>query len=548
MRIDQLTQRFQGRGPLLNIVLDGWGEGDRGEGDAIFQARTPVLDGMLARHPRSVIFAHGLYVGLPSPNDIGGSEVGHMTMGAGRILEQGPTRIQKMLRSGTFWESPALQELLANCLAGGGALHLLGLLSDGNVHSHFSHFEAIIRYAAGRGVGRLYVHALLDGRDVPYQSALDYLEPLEALLAETAREHPGSDYAIASGGGREVITMDRDNNWEKVRRGWEVHVNGREGKKTARASEAVLEARAAAPEIVDQDLPPFVVVRDGEPVGPMRDGDSVIFMNFRADRAIEFSRAMVEDDFAGFDRGRRPAVHYAGMAVYDEDTNLPPKRILPAAHVAEPFGKRILEMGLSQFRLAETQKYAHVTFFFNGGYREPLEPKRESYCLIPSDRVDSYATAPAMKAREIGVKAAELIRGGAFQFGLINFANVDMVGHTGKLAAVVRAAEAVDGALGIIADALREVGGLALITADHGNGEQMIAANPKTGKREPSTRHSLNPVPVVLFDPLSGADGTPALRNDGGRPNTLANLMATNYILLGRRPPQDVDLPLFELA
>ncbi|MCZ6556555.1 MAG: 2,3-bisphosphoglycerate-independent phosphoglycerate mutase [SAR324 cluster bacterium] len=545
MQLKSLINRFKGRGPLINIVLDGWGMGDRDEGDAISQAATPTLDRLFANYAHSKIYTHGHYVGLPSAKDIGGSEVGHLTMGAGRIIQQGATRIKELFRTGKFFEGHQLNELVDNCLRNDSALHLLGLLSDGNVHSHISHFEELIGFAHRRGVKRLYVHALLDGRDVPYQSALDYVETLEETMGGIIAENPGWQYAIASGGGREVITMDRDQNWEKVRYGWQVHVHGREGLPIASVREHVTAVRKRKPDIVDQDITPFVVTRDGRPIGPMRDGDSVIFMNFRGDRAIEISRAMVEEDFQSFDRGQRPQVLYAGMMVYDEDTNLPPRHLVETSGVANPFGKRILELGLNQFRLAETQKYAHVTFFFNGGYREPLDPEKELYHLIPSDRVDSFAEAPAMKAMEIAGKAVELIRGGKFQFGLINFANADMVGHTGNLGAAVQAAEAIDSGLGLILEALRECGGLALITADHGNAEQMVSPNPKTGKREPNTRHSINPVPVILFDPRYNGDYR--LRDDDRQPNRLSNLFATNYILLGREPPGDVDPSLFDL-
>ncbi len=546
MRLESLVKKFKGRGPVINIVLDGWGVGARDEGDAIGQAATPTFDRLFSDFAHGVIYTHGHYVGLPSPEDIGGSEVGHMTMGAGRILVQGPTRIQNLMKTGVFFEGSALNELVDNCLRSEGALHLIGLLSDGNVHSHISHFQEIIGFAQRRGVKRLYVHALLDGRDVPYQSALDFVESLEQSLAEASSGNPGWEYAIASGGGREVITMDRDRNWEKVRHGWQVHVHGREGVPVESVAAYVNEVRSRRPDIVDQDIPPFVVMRGDKPIGTISDGDSVICMNFRGDRAIEFSRAMVEQEFTEFDRGERPNVLYAGMMVYDEDTDLPPRRLVDATGVKNPFGRRILELGLNQFRLAESQKYAHVTFFFNGGYREPLDPEKELYHLIPSDRVDSFAEAPAMKALEIGEKAAELIAGGKYQFGLINFANADMVGHTGNLGAAVQAVEAIDKGLKTILDALERAGGMALITADHGNAEQMISPNPKTGKREPNTRHSINPVPVILFDPQYRGDY--AIRGDDSHPNTLSNLFATNYILLGRTPPDDVDLPLFDLS
>lgn len=548
-RLRALAERFKGRAPHLTIVLDGWGCGAHDEGDAIFLARKPVLARLKETCAHTMIYTHGHYVGLPSQKDIGGSEVGHLTMGAGRILPQGPTRIMQLIASGEFQRGAVLNRLIDNVLQRGTALHLIGLLSDGNVHSHIDHFHAVIDHALKRGVKRLYVHALLDGRDVPYQSALEYVEPLEAKLEAIRRGHPGSDYAIASGGGREVITMDRDTVWEKVRRGWAVHVNGAEAAPFPSAAAAIREFRRQAPNAVDQDLPPFVVTRNGQPIGRIEDGHSVIFMNFRADRAIEFSRAMVEEAFTGFDRGRRPAVMYAGMMTYDEDTGLPPDTLVAAGGVKDGFPRRLVEQGIPQFRLAETQKYAHVTFFYNGGYREPLDGKLEEYVLIPSDKIDSFAKAPQMKAKEIGAKARQLILSGKFRYGLINFANTDMVGHTGDLAAAVRAAEAVDAALGVITEALAQTGGTALITADHGNADEMISLNPKTGRREPNTRHSLNPVPAILYDPLYRGPQDYTLRAlDGTNPNTLSRVAATNALLLGMLPPDDMDAPLFDLS
>ena len=546
MKLNDLLDRFKNRSPLLLIVLDGWGVGDGGSGDAIQQAQIPHFRSLGRVFSGTRLFTHGLYVGLPSEKDIGGSEVGHMTMGAGRTIPQGPTRIQQMMDSGKFFSTPELKELIDNCLQSDAPLHLLGLLSDGNVHSHIDHFHRIIDYAEKWGVRRLYVHALLDGRDVPYQSALDYIEPLEAQLARINSNHPGWDYAIASGGGREVITMDRDRNWDKVRRGWEVHVAGRCDNAFPSASEAVKAFREQNAEVMDQDLPPFVVARDGRAVGPMEDGHSVIFMNFRGDRAIQFSRAMVEDDFSDFQREDRPDLLFAGMMTYDADTNLPPRVLMRPTSVARPFGKRSVEQGLDQFRLAETQKYAHVTFFFNGGYREPLDPAKEEYVLIPSDKIDSFALAPEMKAREIGEKARDLILSGRFGFGLINFANTDMVGHTGNLRSAVKAAEAVDLALGIIFDALAQQGGLAIVTSDHGNAEEMISPNPGTGVIEINTRHSLNPVPFYLFDSeFRGEYWFKKLSED--EPLTLANLAATLFILMGQTPPDDTAPPLFML-
>jgi len=540
-----LRERFAPRPVHLLIVLDGFGLGSVPEWDAIRAADTPTFDHLFNDLPHTRLMTHGRYVGLPADKDLGGSEVGHMTMGAGRILDQGPTRINRAIADGSFFESPSLVELVERCVRGGTALHLLGLLSDGNIHSHIDHFEAIIRFAHEKGIRRLYVHALLDGRDVGIQSALVYTDRIETVFAEINRAGD-RDYRIASGGGRETITMDRDGNWEKVRLGWEAHVHGVAPDAFGSAREAIETFRARQKDIIDQDLPPFVVVKGGQPVGPMRDGDSVIMVNFRGDRATQISRAFVEPDFSEFDRGKVPDVAYAGMMTYDEDTNLPPRRIMGPAKVADPFGKRILELGMRQFRLAETQKFAHVTFFFNGGYRKPLDPKMEDYVLIPSDRGVSFDQRPAMKAPEIAAKAEALIRAGQHRFGLINFANTDMVGHTGNFKAAVAATEAVDAALGRIVAALKAVGGTALITADHGNADEMLVKG-AGGEVEISTRHSLNPVPAIVYDPAF--DGTFALRPAApglsiAETPGLSHVTATNLLLLGQPVPEGMAPPL----
>ncbi len=541
----ELQERFRPRPIHLLIVLDGFGLGSVPEWDAIGAADTPTFSHLFSDLPHTRLMTYGRYVGLPADKDLGGSEVGHQTMGAGRILDQGPTRINRAIADGSFFTSPALVDLVERCVRNGSALHLLGLLSDGNIHSHIDHFVAIVRFAHEKGVRRLYVHALLDGRDVGIQSALTYTDRIEELFAEINKSGD-RDYRIASGGGRETITMDRDHNWDKVRLGWDAHVHGVAPETFGSAREAIETFRARTKGIVDQDLPPFVVMRDGRPVGPMADGDSVIMVNFRGDRAIQISRAFVEKGFSEFDRGTVPDVAYAGMMTYDEDTNLPPLRIMGPAKVENPFGRRILELGMRQFRLAETQKFAHVTFFFNGGYREPLDPKMEDYVLIPSDKGISFDQRPAMKAPEIAAKAEALIRAGQHRFGLINFANTDMVGHTGNFKAAVAATEAVDAALGRIVAALKAVGGTALITADHGNADEMLVRG-DTGEVEISTRHSLNPVPAILYDPAF--DGTFRLRPvapDLSIADTpgLSHVTATNLIMLGLPVPDDMARPL----
>jgi len=541
-----LQRHFSGHAPVLLIIMDGWGMGTGGPEDAIAQAHTPNFDRLWRDFPHTRLMTHGPHVGLPSGKDMGGSEVGHLTMGAGKILDQGPTRINRAIADGSFFRSDALRQVMDRCREG-GTLHLLGLLSDGNIHSHIDHFRALIDHAYEQGIRRLRVHALLDGRDVGVQSAHKYVCQLEEAFA-FINGSAGLDYGFASGGGREVITMDRDREWSKVEAGWKAHVHGDAPHRFPDMQTAIGHFRQQYPGIVDQDIPGFVLVdAEDRPRGAMRDGDAVIMVNFRGDRATEITEAFCLDTFDGFDRGRRPDVLYAGMMVYDEDRNLPRLQIMGPTKVPNPFGRRILEMGIRQFRLAETQKYAHVTFFFNGGYREPLDASMEDYILIPSEQGLSFADAPEMKAPEVADKAVELIESGGYGFGLINFANADMVGHCGRFEPAVRAVEAVDAALGKIVATLEKAGGTAIITADHGNAEEMRI---KTGSgEEASTKHSTNPVPCILFDPAY--DGSYGLRQPGDSddPATspgLSNLAATLFLMLGQAPPEDLRFCLIE--
>ena len=470
--LKNLQQYFSGRGPLIHVVLDGWGVGAADETNAFNRANLPVMSRLIRGCPYTQLWTHGKYVGLPNEKDLGGSEVGHMTMGAGMVMEQGPTLIQNLLQSSEFFENPVLSRIIQNCVERDTPLHLIGLLSNGNIHSHVDHTEAIIRYAFQTGIRRCYLHALLDGRDVGVQSALDFTEPFEKLFSELKRQRPGIDYAFASGGGREVITMDRDNNWEKIETGWQIHVQGQSENQFPSIRDAIEHFRKQNPEIIDQDIPGFVIIRNGEALGRIEDQHALIFTNFRGDRATEFSQAVLADDFPYFERYRCPEVLFAGMTQYDQDNQIPLDYLVGTPVVEEPFGKRILELGLKQFRLSETQKFAHVTFFYNGGYREPLDPLQENYHFITSDKIPSFAERPAMKAPGISKKAVEFINSGEYQYGLINFANADMVGHTGDFQATVRAVEAVDAALENIVRAIDAVNGLLVITADHGNADE----------------------------------------------------------------------------
>ncbi|MCH1520320.1 MAG: 2,3-bisphosphoglycerate-independent phosphoglycerate mutase [SAR324 cluster bacterium] len=542
--LKNLQQYFSGRGPLIHVVLDGWGVGATDETNAVNRANLPVISRLIRGCPYTQLWTHGKYVGLPNEKDMGGSEVGHMTMGAGMVMEQGPTLIQDLLQSGEFFENPVLSRIIQNCVERDTPLHLLGLLSIGNIHSHVDHTEAIIRHAFKSGIKRCYLHALLDGRDTGVQSALDFTEPFEKLFSELNGQRPGIDYAFASGGGREVITMDRDNNWEKIETGWQIHVQGQSENKFPSIRDAIEHFRKQNPEIIDQDIPGFVIIRNGEAVGRIEDQHALIFTNFRGDRATQFSRAFLADEFPYFERYRCPEVLFAGMTQYDQDNQIPPDYLVGTPVVEEPFGKRILELGLKQFRLSETQKFAHVTFFYNGGYREPLDPLKENYHFIASDKIPSFAERPAMKASGISKKAVEFINSGEYQYGLINFANADMVGHSGDFQATVRAVEAVDSALDNIVRAIDAVNGLLVITADHGNADEMLISN-QNGTLEISAKHSLNPVPFLIYDPLYNGDYR--LKPFGQEyNNNLSNIAATNFLLLGQAVPDDLAPSLFE--
>ena len=543
-----MQAHFQGRKPVLLIIMDGWGVGSGSPEDAIAQANTLTLDRLWEKYPHTQLLTHGPYVGLSSARDLGGSEVGHLTMGAGNILAQGPTRINRAIADGSFYRSPALQKVILHCLQQHGTLHLLGLLSDGNVHSHIDHFLAVIRHAHDHDITRLRLHVLFDGRDVGIRTAQNYVVRIEEVFGDI-NQNPGRDYRIASAGGREMITMDRDHDWRKVEAGWQAHVHGQSEYQFRSVSEAIEFFRKKIPGLVDQDMPGFVIVdEDNHPVGTMDDHDAVIMMNFRGDRAIEITEAFCLNDFDGFDRGKRPDVLFVGMMAYDEDRNLPALQIMEPTRVDNPFGKRIFDLGIRQFRLTETQKFPHITFFFNGGRRKPLDPVMEKYILIPSDKGLSFADAPAMKAREIADRAIDLIGSGEYGFGMINFANADMVGHCGRIGPAITAVEAVDTAVGRIVDALEASGGCALITADHGNADEMIVHT--SHGDEACTRHSINPVPCILFDPRY--DGSYHLRqaragDDIHTTPGLSHLAATLFVMLGLNPPEDMNSSLIEV-
>lgn len=539
----QLANRFNNRRPLLNIVLDGFGLGKKDHTDAVFQAKTPYFDYLYQNFASTQLLTHGKHVGLPGLDDLGGSEVGHLTMGAGVLIDQGSTLINNAINDGTFFDQAVLKKALT--IASKSSLHLIGLLSDGNVHSHINHFKATIESAAKSGVSNCHVHILLDGRDVGIQTADIYISELELLFKKILDEHPNWDYGIVSGGGRELITMDRDKNWAKVEAGWNTHVLAKSGNNFKSANAAVAHFRKQNENLVDQDCPPFNVFNKKGELVQIEDNDAVLFMNFRADRAIEITQAFVEKDFSGFHIDHRPDIYFAGMMIYDEDNNIPENIIMKSPKVDNPMGRRILELGLKQFRLTETQKYAHVTFFFNGGYRNPLDPSQETYHLISSDKIASFAEAPQMKAMEIATQAVDFIESDEYDFGLINFANADMVGHTGNMAAAIKAVETVDAALKMICQAMEKKGGIVVVTADHGNADEMLILNKKTGKEELSTKHSINPVPFLIFDP-GYQNEYQLLKLSSDNPLNLSMIAATNFILLGQDVPEGLSPSLFD--
>ena len=481
--------------PIVLIIMDGVGKGDGGSGDAVAQAKTPNLDHLLATCPHNWLKAHGTAVGLPSDDDMGNSEVGHNALGCGQIYSQGAKLVNESIQNGTLFASDTWKELIANAKQEGKALHFLGLLSDGNVHSNISHLIAMLRHAHAEEVKRVYCHILLDGRDVPATSALDYVKQLEDVLAELRAD--GSDYRIASGGGRMQITMDRyEANWPMVEAGWRTHVQGI-GRQFASAKEAI-ETYRAETGCIDQDLPAFVIAENGKPVAKIANGDSVILYNFRGDRAQEISLAFDRKDFDKFDRGDYTGVKFAGMLEYDGDLKIPTHYLVQPPVIKNTLTELLCKHGLSEYAVSETQKYGHVTYFWNGNRSGKVDEKLETYEEIPSD-VIPFEQEPAMKSKEITDHMIAAMESKKYDFLRCNFPNGDMVGHTGVISAVITAMECVDESVGRIIKAADRLGYLVLVTADHGNADQMTET--KKGKTSIRTAHSLNPVPFIIYDP-----------------------------------------------
>ena len=538
------------KGPVLTIVMDGVGIAPDCAGNAVTTAYTPNLDMLMKNYPTVSLKAHGTAVGLPSDDDMGNSEVGHNALGAGQVFAQGAKLVSNSIESGKMFTSATWQELIANVKANNSTLHFLGLFSDGNVHSHIDHLKAMIKEAKAEGVKTVRIHTLIDGRDVGETSALEYINPFEAFLAEL--NDKDFDAAIASGGGRMKITMDRyEADWSMVDLGWHTHVLG-EGRQFASAAEAV-EAYRAEYKVIDQDLPPFIIAKDGKPLGTVEDGDSVIFYNFRGDRSIEISKAFDGgDEFDKFDRVRVPQVVYAGMLEYDGDLHIPKKYLVSPPEITNTMSEYLADTGIKQLAISETQKYGHVTYFWNGNKSGKFSEELETYIEIPSDVVP-FEQRPWMKCAEITDKLIECLESGKYQYLRVNFPNGDMVGHTGSLAATRCSMEALDLQLGRILPVLDRLGGVALITADHGNADEMYEIDKKTkapkadknGNFKSKTSHTLNPVPCIIYDNTAAKDAYTVKADEGQF--GLSNVAATMVNLLGFEAPAMWDASIIEV-
>lgn len=535
------------RGPVVLVIMDGVGYGKYEEGDAVKASRMKYLDWFTANCPHTKLKAHGTAVGLPSDDDMGNSEVGHNAMGCGRVFAQGAKLVSESISSGLMYQGETWKKLIANVKAKNSALHFIGLVSNGNVHAHIDHLYAMVEQAHKEGIKKIRVHALLDGRDVDPTSALTFVTPLEEKLAS----YTDSDYQIASGGGRMFITMDRYNaDWPMVQRGWYAHVLG-EGRQFESATKAIETYRAEQAGLLDQDMHEFVIAKDGKPVGTVEDGDSVILYNFRGDRALEITSAFEAGaDFPHFDRKRVPACEYAGMMEYDGDAHVPHQYLVNPPTIDRTMGEYLTKTGVKLLAISETQKYGHVTYFFNGNKSGKFDEKLEDYVEVPSDTVP-FEQRPWMKCAEITDKVIEAIKSGKYDHIRLNFPNGDMVGHTGVFNAVVCSMEGMDLQLGRLKAAIEEAGGILCLTADHGNSDDMYehakdgsVKMDKNGEPKAKTSHSLNPVPGIIYDPEYKGEYDQSKLNEG---LGISSWPATLIQLMGYKEPSDYDKSLINL-
>lgn len=528
------------KGPVVLVIMDGVGFGKYKEGDAVAEAKTSTLTSLYGSAPWTKLKAHGTAVGLPSDDDMGNSEVGHNAIGCGRVFAQGAKLVGISIETGAMFTGDTWKKLVGNVKKTAKTLHFIGLLSDGNVHSHVDNLRKMVAQAKADGVARVRIHALLDGRDVGELSALEYFDPFEAYLESLNDD--SFDARIASGGGRMVITMDRYNaDWNMVKRGWETHVLG-EGRKFPSAHEAIETLRKETGAI-DQDLPPFVVADGEKPVGEIVDGDSVILFNFRGDRALEITKAFEAETLEEFDRKRRPKVEYAGMMEYDGDLHVPAQYLVSPPSIDRTMAEYLVKSGVKQFSISETQKFGHVTYFFNGNRSGKFDNKLETYVEIPSDNVP-FEQRPWMKCAEITDKVIEVLKSGEYDFIKMNYPNGDMVGHTGIYQAVLCSMEGMDLQLGRLKKAVTEAGGILLLTADHGNADDMYehakdgsVSRKEDGSPKGKTSHSLNPVPFIIYDPDYNGEYELDLNSGFG----ISSIASTCMDLMGFEPPKDYD-------
>ncbi len=507
------------KNPVVLVVMDGVGIAEASEGNAVTLAHTPTLDMLMEKYPNIQLKAHGTAVGLPADDDMGNSEVGHNALGAGQVYSQGAKLVSESIDDGSLFTSETWKWLTEDLDA--HTLHLIGLLSDGNVHSHVNHVLAMLKEAKASGVKRVALHALSDGRDVEQQSALRYINMVEDLMAELNDD--SFDSFIASGGGRMLVTMDRyDADWPMVELGWNTHVKG-SARQFASATEAIETYRAEEEGLSDQYLPAWVVAKDGKAVAPILDNDSVIFFNFRGDRALEITKAFTAgDDFDYFDRGHVPNVKYAGMLQYDGDLKIPEHYLVVPPHISNTLTETLLENHLNTYAISETQKYGHVTYFWNGNRSEKFNPELETWVEVKGDNV-TFDQRPWMKSAQITDKVIEALDSKEYDFIRINYPNGDMVGHTGLIQSVVTSVESVDLALNRLLPAIDRNNAILLVLADHGNADEMYDK-----KGQIKTSHSLNPVPFIVY----GKDVE--LKQDGHF--GLANVAATVADLLEIEP------------
>ena len=534
------------RGPVVLVIMDGVGYGKYEEGDAVKASKMKYLDWFTANCPHTKLKAHGTAVGLPSDDDMGNSEVGHNAIGCGRVFAQGAKLVSESISSGLMYEGETWKKLIANVKAKNSALHFIGLVSNGNVHAHIDHLYAMVEQAHKEGVKKIRVHALLDGRDVDPTSALTFVTPLEEKLTS----YTDSDYQIASGGGRMFITMDRYNaDWPMVQRGWYAHVLG-EGRQFESATKAIETYRAEQAGLLDQDMHEFVIAKDGKPVGTVEDGDSVILYNFRGDRALEITSAFESGtDFPHFDRKRVPACEYAGMMEYDGDAHVPHQYLVNPPTIDRTMGEYLTKTGVKLLAISETQKYGHVTYFFNGNKSGKFDEKLEDYVEVPSDTVP-FEQRPWMKCAEITDKVIEAIKSGKYDHIRLNYPNGDMVGHTGVFNAVCCSMEGMDLQLGRLKAAIEEAGGILCLTADHGNSDDMYehakdgsVKMDKNGEPKAKTSHSLNPVPGIIYDPEYKGEYDLTLNEGLG----ISSWPSTLMMLMGFVPPSDYDKSMINL-